>query len=381
MNWKELIGAKDFNELVTIARLKLGEMNSSITNWSIGGVLRTLIELSCYGLSGLYTLLIKIVPMGFLKYATGKWLDLKADELGLSRHQARMAEGYIVFSRIESGVSVKIPARSIVKTQTTATGQEFRYFTKEEVILTEDELSVKVPVISEFEGAAWNVGNNYIRILVTHIAGIDSVYNESEWITLEGLDTETDDKLRERCYLQWYELSTGSTAKAYESWVYKVEGVIDTAIIDTHPRGGGTVDIIVVGANGAPSEALKEAVKNYVDTRRPMCSDVLVKAPNEKIIDLDVVLFLHPDRGNEDNIKTTAESIIQDFFISRSDSDIEAQKIGYDFIKARLTKYLMQIPNVINVIINSPNEDVFVQDYEMAIRGALNISTERAISL
>lgn len=376
-----MIGAKDFSELVTAARLKLGELGSNISNWSIGGVLRTLVELCCYGLASLYALLIKVVPMGFTKYATGKWLDLKADELGISRHPARAVEGYVYFARTEAGGPVRIPARSIVKTQTTANGQELRYFTTKEVVLQQDEYNIAVPVVAEFEGAAWNVGSNYIRVLVTHIPGIDHIFNEPDWIVTEGLDVESDEALRARCYLQWHELSTGSTAKAYESWVYKVEGVIDTSIIDTQPRGGGTVDIIIVGANGAPSDALKQSVKDYVDTRRPMCSDVLVKGPDEKKIDLEITLYMHPEKGNEDDAKLILEEILQDFFIRRSGSEIEAQKIGYDFIKARLNQYLMQIPSVVNAIILQPAADVVVDASEMAIRGDIIINVERAASL
>lgn len=377
MNWKELIGVKNFDELVTDARLKLGVMDSKITSWSIGGVLRTLIELSCYGLASLNDLLVRIVPQGFVRFATGKWLDLWADSVGIVRREAEKAAGVIDFYRDEIGTVVRIPAGSIVKTETTASGQELRFFTETEVILGVAELRIKVPVRAEFEGALWNVGAGYVRTLVTHIAGIDGVVNAVDWLTHEGIDRETDESLRNRYYLKWEELSTGSTAGAYESWAYHVQGVEDVEIDDMHPRGDGTVDVIVAGPNGAPSQALIDQVTDYIDTRRPMCSDVLVTGPTPKILNLEIKIFLHPQHGNEEIIRQQVEAVLQDFFIKRVDSEIEAQRISQDFVKARLIRYLMLIEWVVNVKVLAPLDDVIIGKAELATRGDIRISFER----
>lgn len=381
MNWKELIGAKDFDDLVTEARLRLGQMNSGITNWVIGGVLRTLVELCCFGIAGLYRLLVQIVPMGFVKYATGKWLDLWADSVGIARRKAQKAEGFLLFERDEIGTVVKIPARSIVKTETTASGQELRYFTTTEVLMLADQDRVAVPIVAELEGANWNVGAGYIRVLVTHIPGIDSVTNEADWLSSEGVDEEDDGSLRKRYYLRWEELSTGSTAGAYESWAYRVDGVEDVKVIDDHPRGDGTVDVIIRGANGRPTQALLDAVKKFIDTKRPKCSDVLVMGPVEKVIALNILLYLHPQFGDENIIRSAAEAVLQDFFIKRKGAEITAQEIGQDFVKARLNRYLMEIEWVVNVDLILPTTDVFVNNDEIAARGNIQIDTNRVVEL
>ena len=376
-----MIGAKSFDELVNDARLKLGTMNSGITSWVIGGVLRTLIELSCYGLAGLYALLVKILPMGFVKYAKGQWLDLWADSVGIERRKAKKAVGFVKFERDDPAGVVKIPARSIVKTATTAQGVELRYFTESEVMLLTGETSVMVPVVAEFEGAEWNVGAGYIRVLVTHIPGIDRVSNGADWLISEGVDEEDNESLRKRYYLRWHELSTGSTAAAYESWALQVDGVLDAKAVDDHPRGGGTVDVVILGANGVPTEALKKAVKEHVDTRRPLCSDTLIKGPDERRVDLSVVLFLHPQQGEPEQVKIQTEKILQDFFIRRKEATIEAQRIGQDFIRARLSRYLMTLEDVVNVKIESPVADVAVSKSAMAMRGTIDIQTERVAEL
>lgn len=381
MNWKELLGVKDFDELVEEARKRLGARNSGITNWTIGGVLRTMIELCCYGINSLNELLVRIIPQGFVKYATGKWLDLWADSVGLTRRKAGKATGLLDFFREEVGGVVKIPAGSIVKTETTASGQELRYFTETEVILGAGELVARVPVRAEFEGTLWNVGAGYIRILVTHIPGIDEVVNQSDWITEEGIDEENDESLRKRYYLKWEELATGSTAGAYESWAYSVSGVEDVKVNDEHPRGDGTVDVVITGPNGEPSQTLISDVAAVIQGKRPICSEVKVMGPTARMIDLKIKAYLHPQYGDEDTIKVEIEKVLQDFFIKRADSQITTQRISQDFIKARLNRYLMMIEWVVNIKIEAPVSDVKVNKNELATRGAITISFERVTEL
>jgi len=383
MNWRELIGIKSFSELIDDARLKLAAGDSKITNWTVGGVFRTLIEVCCWGLAQLYSLLLTVIPMGFLEYATGKWLDLKAADVDVTRRIAVKTQGRVLFSRSgetdDLNMVVVISAGSIVKTNILDDGKELRYFVTQEMILASGETSIAVPVEAEFAGSAYNVGDGYIRVLVTHIPGIDAVTNSADWLTLEGADEESDISLRRRYQLRWHELSTGSTAKAYESWAYTIPGVIDVSVDDEHPRGDGTVDVIIASTTGAPTEALKNSVKAYIDTKRPECSDVRVLAPDLKTIDLDITMILFPDRGESEVVKTAVESVIQKFFFYHDDGDdIEAQKIGDDYLNARLIRYLMAIQHVFNVRINSPAADVVVARSELATVGTININIERA---
>ncbi|MBP3812306.1 MAG: baseplate J/gp47 family protein [Acidaminococcaceae bacterium] len=380
VNWGDMIGSKTFSELVTESRRKLGTSNSKITNWTIGGVFRTLVETACWCVSQLYSLMEKVVPMGFIEHATGRWLDLKVAEVGLVRRQAKRAKGMVIFSRTGNlGRAVKIPSGSIVKTEMQDNGQELRYFTTENVILPAGEASLNVSVQAEFEGAAYNVGEGYIRVLVTHIPGIDAITNVAEWIAEEGVDVESDEALRKRYKLRWHELSTGSTALAYQSWAYQVPGVMDVAIDDNHPRGPGTVDVIIASPAGSPTDALKREVKSYIDTRRPLCSDVVVMGPTLKPVDLDITLLLYPERGSLADTRTEAEQILQKFFtMTDEETDVDAQKIGDDFVRARLIRHLMEIQDVFNVVLTSPSADITVAVHELASRGTLDLKIERA---
>lgn len=380
VNWGELIGTKTFSELVVASRKKLGTSNSKITNWTVGGVFRTLVETCCWCVSQLYTLLEKVVPMGFLDHSTGTWLEFKAADVGLVRRTAKKATGKVIFSR-ETDVdrAVSIPSGSIVKTEMQNDGNELRFFTTENVVIPAGTASLEVPVKAEFDGAAYNVGQGYIRVLVTHIPGIDAVTNAADWLVEEGADQESDVALRKRYKLRWNELATGSTALAYESWAYQVPGVMDVAVNDSNPRGDGTVDVIIASPAGEPTEVLRNTVKAYIDTRRPLCSDVQVIGPTLQTVDLDITLYLYPDRGSLTDARTEAERILQKFFtMTDGETDVEAQRIGDDFIRARLISHLMGIQDVFNVVLTSPVDDISVAVDELASRGTVVLQVERA---
>ena len=60
------------------------------------------------------------------------------------------------------------------------------------------------------------------------------------------------------------------------------------------------------------------------------------------------------------------------------ETDVDAQKIGDDFVRARLIRYLMEIQDVFNVVLTSPADDIPVAVNELASRGTLQLTVERA---
>lgn len=377
VDFKSLIGAKSFEELMTQAREKMSE--SSITNWNTGGVFKTLAALCMQGIADLYTLIYEtILPNSYAKTAKGKWLDFIAEDVDVQRHLATKTIGNVKFIRNEAVTgAIKIESGSIVKTPMTANGEELRYFVIEDVILEADCNEIAVKCQAEFEGAEYNVGQGTISILVTHINGI-SVSNDADWVANEGTDEEDDESLRERYFLRWNELSTGSTALAYKSWAKSVTGVLDAAVNDMHPRGQGTVDVIITSSDGVPTEALKKAVLNYIETKRPQCADVLVKEANLIPINITVEIWLPIDEGDTEKTIAEAAKVIQAMFVPNKDrKDISIQKIGRAFYNARLNKYLMGIDSVFNVVIASPANDVLVESGDLISRNEINITVKR----
>jgi uncharacterized phage protein gp47/JayE len=377
LDWKSLIGFKDFETLTKEAKGRMGSLKSAITNWNDGGVFKTLSFVSLKAVEEVYKLLLKILPQGYVQYATGIWLELKVAEIGLKRKPATKTKGIVKFVKDDPTANVKVEAGSIVKTKVSSQGEELRYFTTEEAVSVAGESEFEINVKAEFAGAKYNLGSGYITTLVTHIPGIKEIVNLDSWITQEGTEEESDESLRERYYLKWAELSTGSTKDAYESWARSIPGVVDVEIDDMHPRGQGTVDVIIHPA----SQELIQEVTDYIIPRKPLIDNVLVRSPEFKTVNFDIVLTLASFYGDEADIISQAEAIIDGLFSEnyelKESIGLEYLHLGDDLYTGKIVYYLMKIDNVVDVEVILPDDNT-TNPYQLLTKGTVNVRTERA---
>ena len=223
------------------------------------GVVRGLLEMWCWGLWQLYQFLELVLRQAFPDQATGFWLDLHCKQVGVARRPATKVSGTVYFTRAAMAGNVPIPAGRVVRTRPDGAGRIYRYVTTVAAVLLDGAGEVAVPVLAEEYGAAANATVGQICEIVTVVPGVDAVENREGWITLEGSDQEGDDSLRERYALAWKVLN-GCTKYAYEAWAREIVGVVQVKVRDQHPRGEGTLDVVIIGSAGAPSEALLAAV-------------------------------------------------------------------------------------------------------------------------
>lgn len=380
VNWKELTGALSFKEMVLDLMGLLKEAGTKITNLNIGGAARTLfIELPAQAFADLYSLVIEVAKQGFVAHATGGWLDLNAENVGLERKQAQIAQGMVTFKRNANVKgNIKIPKGVIVKTPTGPDGTELRFFVTQETIMQDIDSECLVPVTAEHPGSVYSVGAGYITQLVSSVNGISEITNGESWLTQEGADTESDADLRARCVLRWHELSQGSTKYAYQSWALSVEGVREAYILDQHPRGQGTVDIVIVGTGGTPSETLINEVQSVITDKRPVCSDALVRAPVSIPINIDVEVFIHPSEGNEETVKADCEAALDALFVKNDRyPTIRPFGIGEDVTMARVIHALMGLDNVYNVVTYAPNDDIAIESDGLAVKTSIKVNVKR----
>jgi hypothetical protein len=95
-------------------------------------------------------------------------------------------------------------------------------------------------------------------------------------------------------------------------------------------------------------------------------------------VDIQAELWLPGNAGQEDATVAEAHRVVQAMFVPSEDyRHIPTQKIGGAFYLARLSRWLMDIEHVFNVVIVSPAEDVEAAAYELIERGAVSISVRR----
>jgi len=351
---------------------------TGLTNFNVGSVIRTTTEVFAEVVGELYAFGAEMLKQGFLDTATTFWLDRKAREFGLTRKPAVKAEGVVVYSRkIAKLTNVNIREGSIVTTPKDQSGTQYRYFTTAEVVLLAGELSIEAPVIAETAGNAYNVGAGSISVMKTFISGVDVVTNLEDWLTVVGVDEESDAALRQRCFLAWNELSQGGTAAAYVSWALSVAGVKSAFVDDTLPRGEGTVDVYIMGEAGPPDPALIEAVQDVVDDNRPITADALVFAP--EIVSVPVTLTVIPRAGYDTAaMDTEIRRRISIFFGDIEDPDLPITPLGVgkDVVVAQIVGVVMAIPGVYSVVVDEPAADIIIDPDQFPEAGLVTIAME-----
>ncbi|MDQ7791262.1 MAG: baseplate J/gp47 family protein [Clostridia bacterium] len=377
VDFRQLLGLKGLETLLQEFFERFRDAGGKATNLNPGGVLRTMAESGLSPVAELNDLLEKVVPQGFAAHATGQWLDLKAQDVGITRLEAKKTKGVVTVTRQDASSSLLIPAGTVMKTGLGPDGGSLRYFVTTDTVLPAGQAQGSVPVEAEFAGAEYNVGEGYITVLETYIPGVDELTNGATWITEEGTDTESDEDLRQRYFLRWNELATGGTDASYISWARAVAGVVDVAVNSQFPRGQGTVDVIITGPEGAPSQELIQQVQDYIDQRRPNVANVLVKGPTTRTVDVAAIIYLPADKGDEAAARLAGEQIVQAYFGIGQVDGVESRQIGDSAYLSRITALLMTVPDAVNAVISSPAGDVIVQPDELTVLGTLTITVQR----
>lgn len=298
-----------------------------------------------------------LLPQGYPVTATGAWLDQHARSLGLSRIPARRAEHDVLFSVRGAGT---VPAGSIVQTELDFAGNARRF-----VVVQDTDLPVTgglVRVVAEEPGTAYNVGAGRIQGLVTVLPFVTGIRNDPDTLVVAGVDAETDDLLRERLRLRWPALSRGSTYHAYVSWAREVPGIVKVKVLDEHPRGQGTVDVVVAPQSGMPTSQQISEVDALVQVRRPITANALVRAPTAHEVNVNLRLFVTPQADRD-----TAH------WAARVQAVFDALTIGETFHPSRLADALHNHVDVLGVELSSPIAHVTPAPDALVVPGRVTV--------
>lgn len=336
------------------------------------GIARGIIELFAWGLWQLYNFLDVIHKQAIPLEATGEWLDTHAAQVDESRKSATKARGNVLFLRGDGTGNIRIPAGRIVRTLPDGKGDIYRYVTDELAVLPEGSASVSVPATAEEYGQGANASAGQICELVTPVEGIAGVTNAADWLLEEGADEENDASLRRRYVLAW-QSKAGVTRAAYEAAALSVPGVVDVYVADQHPRGEGTVDVVVMGTAGMPTASLLAAVEEALADAIVINHDLLVRAPEPVKVQVRAVLELLS--GDADSVKAEAESWVRSMFSYGDDPDIPRFSIGKDVVRDRLASGIVSISGVKRIRWESPAEDVEIPAGGLAVLEALDLQT------
>lgn len=342
------------------------------------GIVRGLIELWAWGLYLLYQFLAVVLKQAFPDTATGGWLDLHCKQVGVTRKAATKAKGTVFLTRAGSAGNLPIAAGRIVKTKPDGAGRVYRFVTTADVVLPDGATEIAAAIEAEEYGQGSNATAGQISEIATAVAGVDAVENRADWLVSEGADAESDEALRQRYFLAWQGLN-GATKHAYAAWALDVPGMVAVKVLDQHPRGQGTVDLVVKGTAGLPTQALIDAVDAKIngtgagDELRPINDDVLVKGPTPVLV--DIVAELELTSGDPDDILAEAEDRERALFDSSAPvAGIPPLAIGQDAPLDLLRWAMMGVAAVKKINVTSPAADVAVPQDGLAVLNSIALN-------
>ena len=162
------------------------------------------------------------------------------------------------------------------------------------------------------------------------------------------------------------------TRAAYEAAALSVTGVVDVHVADRHPRGEGTVDVVVMGTAGMPTASLLAAVEGALADAIVINHDLLVKAPVAVGVHVKAVLELLS--GDETSILAEAESWVRSLFSYDDDEDVPRFSIGKDVVRDRIASGIVGIPGVKRIRWENPAEDIEIPADGLAVLVSLELS-------
>lgn len=366
----EILPVKGLEELKNEKINELQEEGFIITNFQPGGIFYHLLMIVCQVRLELVLLLRNVLNNMFITHAQESWLELKAADYSKKRKEAIKTRGYITLSRNQTGQPIKISKGYVFKTDRDINGNELRFIVLNNMIIPSDSMTGIVEVEAEKAGAQYNVSPGQINKCLIHLDGIDQIENKAGWIIREGADIEDYESLRSRILGSWSELSALPIRDKYKNVCEGVPGVLYVNVHDQHPRGQGTVDIIVTGTAATATEELLEKVGQAADSIKGPYDDVLVKSSSTVSQDIEVILIADAGLQN-DGLEDKATVIIEELL------QIQKNRNLNELYQADIIVALKNELTLKNVKVIYPAEDIQLDTDKIIVCGTITVKVQR----
>lgn len=217
----------------------------------------------------------------FVSTCTGAHLDVHGAELGLPRANASAADGTATFT---PSASLTVP----VGTQFVSDSGVFYIAATEATGLT--GVAFGVSLVASDPGIVGNAPAGMLVRPVSSLAGLDA---PGEFLDgpARGADAEADEPYRARILERLRSRPRGGNADDYLFWV-KETGVFNAAAIRGWLPYAGRVTIYPLkpgsGRARIPTELELLALAEHMETRRPLCAEVILAQAADHAIDIAI---------------------------------------------------------------------------------------------
>lgn len=342
-----------------------------ITNFHSGGVFHTMLMIALRIKIELIELLRLVLNNLFVSHAAGVWLDLKMADYSKKRKSAQKTQGLVTIRRVDlEGEAIKIAKGQVFKTSLDINGDELRFFALEAAVLQKGASAVDVLVEAEVEGSRYNVPQGQISASLTYIGEVE-ISNGADWIVREGSDTEDDESARTRTLRSWSELAQRAIEDTFINTAESVPGVLFAQADCQHPRGQGTVDVIVTGTAGEATEGLLHLVREAVGMIAGPYDNILVKSSVTVTQDISVTVTTVSAAADEE-VETHVRSVLIDLLAVRKGRRL------YELTVSDINHAIRSgCQEAVNVKVMEPAQDIRLDKDKVIILGAVSVSVRR----
>ena len=241
-----------------------------------GSVIYDALAPAAYFLADQYFQLSNFVDLVFPDTAVGEYLDRAVSGYGVNRKVASPAVRKIVTSG-----DVAIGTRWMIS------DVAYRIIGRIDENVYEAECET-----------AGKIGNTYSGSLEP-LSAVSNVTAELTDIITDGADEEADEALRERFYEKVRNPATSGNKHHYRQWALEVPGVGDAKVFPLD-SGDGTLTVLIVDVDKARKPSLEPAVRDYIETVRPIGATVTVSSPTMRSVNVSANVILDGTKTLDD---------------------------------------------------------------------------------
>ncbi len=362
----DLITAKDrdtlFAEALTVAQAE----GLPTTSWQPGAVPRTLLKADATALADLHGTQAAIAKGAFLDDSEGAWLTLHAaSRFQVTRVGATFAEGIVSVSVASGAGPHTISAAGLLVSDGTRRWRS----TNTSAVTVTSAAAVNIKVRAEGSGSAYNVANNTITTLVSPaLAGLsvnNPIYASGTWVTLSGVEEESDASVRARCRAKWSTLGRGANLDAYAYWATTCPDATTITRARAVPGSGdGTLVVYIAQATAVPGSGQVAAVQSWVDAQKPATDTPTVTAASAATTTVSGTVRFSAATYDTATARTAIENAITSYVVRRAFGDVVDLGAIYHAIYAAT-------PGVADVDLINPSGDTTLTSSQI---GAVSIS-------
>ena len=359
----------------------LNQLGFTATSWQEGSIQRTIIETVAGVASDINAMVAALSYLMFVRDASGEALtQLALSNYQVTRTTSGSTRGYVRLTGGASGPPHTVAASELVVSNGSKTYRNLATFT------VNASSYVDVLVEAEEPGDASNVGNSTITTIMTPLAGVtcsNPAYGTTgTWITVPGVNEESDAALRERCYDRWSTLAAVEAISDRYEYVSRTELPNCRVKVDSsNPDGPGTIRIYLAQDDGVASGAEATAVNNAIAAEcfggpdAPTTPYHTTIAATAAAVAITGTVFYDASLTDSATCQTAVEAAVS-AYINAAPIGGYSYGSGADNIIDRdgIIDAIRNVTGVKKVTLSSPSGDTAVAAYAVATAGTFTVT-------